>query len=71
MFPAFPVNAIDTVAAGDAFNAGMAAAFDSSLSWREAIIWGAATGALATTKQGAQPSLPDRHTFDEFLAANR
>lgn len=67
MVPAFKVTAIDTVAAGDAFNAAMAAGFDSSLSLREAITWGAAAGALATTKQGAQPSLPDRATFDAFL----
>jgi ribokinase len=70
MLPAFKVNAIDTVAAGDAFNAAMAAAFDSGLGLREAIKWGAAAGALATTKKGAQPSLPGRDTFDEFLAAN-
>jgi len=71
MFPAFKVNTIDTVAAGDAFNAAMAAAFDTGLSLREAIKWGAAAGALATTKKGAQPSLPDKNTFDAFLAINR
>jgi ribokinase len=64
---AFPVQAIDTVAAGDAFNGAMAAAFEQGLSLREAVIWGTAAGALATTKSGAQPSLPDRETFDAFL----
>lgn len=68
MLPAFQVNAIDTVAAGDAFNAAMAAAFDSGLSLREAIKWGAAAGALTTTKKGAQPSLPNKETFDTFLS---
>lgn len=68
IMPAFPVNAIDTVAAGDAFNAAMAAAFDSSLSLREAIKWGTAAGALATTKKGAQPSLPNQETFATFLS---
>ncbi|MFB2879031.1 ribokinase [Floridanema aerugineum] len=67
MLPAFPVNAIDTVAAGDAFNAAMAAAFDSDLSLKEAIKWGAAAGALATTKKGAQPSLPNKETFEGTL----
>ena len=67
MFPAFKVNAIDTVAAGDAFNAAMAAAFDSGLALREAIKWGAAAGALATTKKGAQPSLPNKETFESTL----
>ncbi|WP_413160186.1 ribokinase [Capilliphycus salinus ALCB114379] len=64
---AFPVKAVDTVAAGDAFNGAMAAAFERGLSLREAVIWGTAAGALATTKSGAQPSLPDRETFEAFL----
>jgi ribokinase len=63
----FPVQAIDTVAAGDGFNGGMAAALDRGLSLREAVIWGAAAGALTTTKSGAQPALPDWKTFDQFL----
>ena len=65
--PAFPVNAIDTVAAGDAFNAGLAVALSEGLEMRDAIIWGAAAGALSTTKSGAQSSLSDRATFDAFL----
>jgi ribokinase len=64
---AFPVKTVDTVAAGDAFNGAMAAAFERGLSLREAVIWGTAAGALATTKPGAQPSLPDRETFEAFL----
>lgn len=68
--PAFPVNAVDTVAAGDAFNGGLAAALFQELPLREAVKWGAATGALATTKLGAQSSFPDRITLDEFLILN-
>ena len=64
---AFSVNSVDTSAAGDAFNCGLAAAFSEGLSLRQAVIWGAAAGALAATKSGAQPSLPDRVTFDKFL----
>lgn len=59
--PAFKVQAIDTVAAGDAFNGGLAAALDAGLPLAEALRWGMATGALSTTKAGAQPSLPRRH----------
>ncbi|MBD2079429.1 ribokinase [Leptolyngbya sp. FACHB-17] len=66
--PAFSVNAIDTVAAGDAFNAGLAVALSEGLSMREAITWGAAAGALSTTKSGAQASLAERSTFDAFLS---
>jgi ribokinase len=65
--PAFPVHVVDTVAAGDAFNGGLAAALYTGLSLKEAVIWGAAAGALAATKLGAQTSLPDRFTFDAFL----
>lgn len=65
--PAFPVHAVDTVAAGDAFNGGLAAALYAGMSLRQAVAWGAAAGALAATKVGAQTSLPDKFTFDAFL----
>lgn len=64
---AFSVNAIDTVAAGDAFNAGLAVAIAEGHSLQEAVRWGSASGALSTTKAGAQSSLSDRATFDTFL----
>lgn len=65
--PAFPVDVVDTVAAGDAFNGGLAAALFQGISLHQAVIWGAAAGALAATKPGAQTSLPDRLTFNGFL----
>lgn len=55
---AFPVNPVDTTAAGDAFVAGFAVAVASGHSLVAAVRFAAATGALATTKPGAQPSLP-------------
>lgn len=64
---AFPVSAVDTVAAGDAFNGGLAAALAEGLSLRQAVVWGAAAGAIASTKAGAQPSLCDRETLMRFL----
>ena len=67
-FPAFRVTAIDTVAAGDAFNGGLAAALAEGLSLREAVTWGAAAGALAASQSGAQSSLPNRATLITFLA---
>ncbi|KYC43911.1 ribokinase [Scytonema hofmannii PCC 7110] len=65
--PAFPVCTVDTTAAGDAFNGGLAAALHEGLSLHQAAVWGAAAGAIAATKPGAQPSLPDKMTFDTFL----
>ncbi|KAM3097371.1 ribokinase [Phormidesmis sp. 146-35] len=66
-FPAFEVEAIDTVAAGDAFNGGLAAALAEGHSIREAVTWGAATGALSTTKSGAQGALPDREEVMKLM----
>jgi ribokinase len=68
--PAFAVEAIDTVAAGDAFNGGLASALDAGLSLSEAVVWGAAAGALCVTKMGAQVAMCDRTTFDNFLQEN-
>lgn len=65
--PAFAVEAIDTVAAGDAFNGGLAAALEGGMSLSEAVVWGAAAGALCVTKMGAQVAMCDRVTFDAFL----
>ena len=65
--PAFSVSAVDTVAAGDAFNGGLATALAEGLPLRQAVVWGAAAGALASTKPGAQSSMCDRATFDAFL----
>jgi len=61
---AFKVNSIDTVAAGDAFNAGLAVAVSEGKSISEAVRWGAAAGAIATTRKGALPSMPHR---DEMI----
>jgi ribokinase len=68
--PAFPVVAVDTVAAGDAFNGAFALALSKGFSLREAVKWGAAAGALAATKAGAGASMPDWETFSTFLQAH-
>ncbi len=66
--PAFKVNAIDAVAAGDAFAGGLAVALAEGQPEVEAVRWGCAAGALATTTVGAQVAMGDRVTFDQFLA---
>jgi len=58
--PAFPVRAVDTTAAGDAFTGALAAAIAEGAPLPEALRFGAAAGALATTRPGAQTSLPTR-----------
>ncbi len=66
--PAFPVDAIDTTAAGDAFNAGFAFALERGLGEPEAVRFAAATGALCATRKGAQPSMPTREAVAALLA---
>jgi ribokinase len=68
LFPAFAVTPVDTTAAGDAFAAGFAVALAEGESLAEAVRWGNAAGALATTKLGAQPSLPTRQDLEVLLA---
>ena len=63
LMPAIPVQVVDTVAAGDAFNGGLAAALALGKSLRESMHWGTVAGALAVTKRGAQSSLPDADSF--------
>ncbi len=66
--PAFPVKAIDTVAAGDCFNGGLAAGLAAGMSLRAALRQAAAAAAISVTRAGAQPSLPTRAELDRFLA---
>lgn len=66
-FPAFEVAPVDTTAAGDAFMAGLGVALAEGRSPAKAVRWGNAAGALATTKLGAQPSLPTRQELERLL----
>ncbi len=56
--PAFKVNSIDSVAAGDCFNGGLAYALENGYSPDKAVQFAAACGALSTTKRGASTSAP-------------
>ncbi len=63
----FPVQAVDTTAAGDAFVGAFAVAWAEGKSLIEAARWGNAAGALAATRAGAQPSLPTRQEVLKLL----
>jgi ribokinase len=56
--PAFAVTPVDTTGAGDACCGAFSARLAAGDSVREALVFGAAAGALATTVVGAVPSLP-------------
>ncbi len=65
--PSFPVTAVDTVAAGDAFNGGLAAGLAEGQLLPDATTQATAVAALSVTRAGAQPSLPTRSELDAFL----
>jgi ribokinase len=66
----FRVPSIDSTAAGDAFLGALAATL-SERGIEAALEMASAAGALATTKMGAQPSLPTRAEVDAFLLTRR
>lgn len=66
--PPFPVAAIDTVAAGDAFNGALATAIVEGQPWPHALRFAAAAGALCTTVAGAAAALPHRIAVEQLLA---
>ena len=65
--PAFSVNAIDTTAAGDAFNAGFATALMLGKSSLDSAVFAAAVAAISVTRTGAQPSMPSMAEVEKFL----
>ncbi|WP_315636381.1 MULTISPECIES: ribokinase [Microbacterium] len=67
--PPFPVEAVDTTAAGDAYAGYLGAALASGAALTDAVRLATAAGALTVTKQGASPSLPQRADVEAFLAA--
>ena len=65
-FTPYKVRAVDSVAAGDAFNGALAAALSQNMDWEAAISFASAAGALSATRQGAQDSLPTREEIIQF-----
>ena len=61
------VNAIDTTGAGDTFTAALTLAIVEGQSVERALSFACAAGAAATTKHGAQPSLPTRVEVESLL----
>ena len=70
-FPAYPVKAADTTAAGDTFNGALAACLAEGGSLPRAIDFANAAGALSVTRAGAQASIPSRGQVDRFIGEHR
>jgi ribokinase len=64
---AFRVSTVDTTGAGDAFVGGFVMGRWWSAGLADALRWGCAAGALATTKSGAQPSMPGLSELRQLL----
>lgn len=64
----FKVKSVDSVAAGDCFNGGLAYALAQKLPLSQAVRFAAACGALSTTRPGAAPSAPTREEVEHLLA---
>ena len=56
----FQVEAVDSVAAGDAFNGALAVSLSEGKGLSQAVLIASAAGALAVTRSGAQDSMPTR-----------
>lgn len=67
--PAFPVNAIDTTGAGDAFHGAFAAALAAEMEWQDVLRYASAAGALCCTKMGARIGLPSREEHAALFKA--
>lgn len=68
---AFPVAAVDTLGAGDAFAAGLAVALGEQADWRAAMRRAAACGALTAAVFGVFDALPGRAAVDLMTAEAR
>lgn len=67
MMPAFHIEAMDTTAAGDAFNGGLAVRLAAGDGIWSAMRYASACGAIAATRRGSLPSLPSADEVDAFL----
>ncbi|HWF65126.1 MAG TPA: PfkB family carbohydrate kinase, partial [Rhizomicrobium sp.] len=71
LIPAHKVEAVDTTAAGDAFNGAFAVALSEGKSPAEAVSFAAAAAAISVTRHGAQPAMASRTEIDAFLSSRR
>jgi ribokinase len=70
-WPPHVVGAVDTTAAGDAFNGALAVALAEGQSIGEAGSFATAAAAISVTRDGAQPSMPSRDDVVALLGSER
>jgi ribokinase len=69
--PAYPVEVVDTTAAGDIFCGALAVALVEGRSLFESVGFANAAAALSVTQLGAQPSAPSRAAIEAFIERHR
>jgi ribokinase len=67
LIPAFKLRAIDTTAAGDAFNGGFATGLMLGKSPAESARFASAVAGISVTRRGAQPSMPSMTEVEQLL----
>lgn len=67
---AFPITAVDTTGAGDAFHGAFAAGLARGMAWEELLRYASAVGALCCTKVGGRVGIPTAAEVATFLAAH-
>jgi ribokinase len=70
LIPAFEVTAVDSTAAGDAFNGSFATGLMLGRSPLDSAIFAAAAAAISVTRAGAQPSMPSMAEVERFLESH-
>jgi ribokinase len=67
LVPAYRVKAVDTTAAGDAFNGAFATALLRGSDPVASVRFASAVAAISVTRHGAQPSMPTQAEVEAFL----
>ncbi len=68
--PAYPVDVVDTIGAGDAFTAGLAASLLAGRPWDASCRMAAACGAIMVARHGVLDGLPTQAEVTDFLRAH-
>jgi ribokinase len=68
MVPTFKVKVVDSTAAGDAFNGGLAVALMRGAGLEEAVRFAGAVAAFSVTRAGAQPAMPTSGEVTKFIS---
>lgn len=66
--PAFDVQAVDTTAAGDAFNGGFIVGLMKGMNVIESVRFATAVAGISVTRHGAQTSMPTLNEVEQFIS---